>query len=145
MMMTRFVLTLLVGFMVSLGAAPSNAMVCEKYTGFKDFSERVVFNKNELKLFKAKGESKSLYYQKGAYIETDGRFQLLPNGKMIRGGYDEIARYKCDHTVVEVLAKNRAEMSNDRLCAEATLNGTWRSKGTSNQALTVPGLASPRR
>ena len=83
-MMTRFVLTLLVGLVVSLGATPSSAVVCEKYAGFKDFSERVVFNENELKSFKAKGEGKSLYYQKGSYTETEGRFQLLPNGKMIR-------------------------------------------------------------
>ena len=142
MMMTRFVLTLLIGLVVSLGAAPSYAMVCEKYAGFRDFSERVVFDENELKSFKAKGESKSLYYQKGSYIETHGRFQLLPNGKMIRGGYNEIARYKCDHTVDEVLAKNRTEMSNDRLCAEATLNGNWRS--TTGSSAYLVALAKRR-
>ncbi|MDC1001769.1 caspase family protein [Alphaproteobacteria bacterium] len=115
-MMTRFVLTLLVGLVVSLGtsAAFAETFECKRYTddshGFTTYRVFESWFPKRISLdiygWKSRSGSKALTKE-----EKDRKYRLLPNGKMIAGlkpnpGYKTVdnVRYKCDRTSLQLTA-----------------------------------------
>ena len=123
-MMTRFVFTLLIGLVVSLGttAAFAETFECKRYTddahGFTTYSAFESWFPKRINLspygWDAAGSgSKAVLKQK-----NKRKYRLLPNGKMIAGmepnpGFKTVdnVRYKCDRTSLQLAAglKNEHE------------------------------------
>ena len=148
-MMTRFVLTLLVGLVVSLGttAAFAETFACKRYTddsfGFTTYSVFESYFPKSISLDIYDWKSRS-GYKALTKEENNKKYRLLPNGKMIAGlkpkpGFKTVdnVRYKCDRTSLQLtaglerksadtqLASTFAGISDSRICIRATNSGKW--------------------
>ena len=151
-MMTRVLLTFLVGIVVSLGttAAVAETFVCKRYTddtlGFTTYSAFESWFPKSISLdiygWKSRSGYKALTKE-----ENRKKYRLLPNGKMIAGmkpnpGFKTVdnVRYKCDRTSLQWTAglerksgdtqaasasSSASYSSNDGLCNMATRDGSW--------------------
>ncbi|MDC1408942.1 hypothetical protein N8524_11585, partial [Candidatus Puniceispirillum sp.] len=115
-MMTRVLLTVLVGLLLSLGtsAAFADTFACKRYTddsfGFTTYSvfESWFPKRISLEIYGWKSRSG---YKALTKEEKDRKYRLLPNGKMIAGmkpkpGFKTVdnVRYKCDRTSLQLTA-----------------------------------------
>ena len=151
-MMTKSVLTLLIGIVVSSGtsAAFADTFVCKRYTddphGFTTYSVFESWFPKRISLeiydWKSRSDSKALTKE-----ENDRKYRLLPNGKMIAGmkpkpGFKTVdnVRYKCDRTSLQLsagledksinthIASAFAGMSDGQICIRATKSGEWEAR-----------------
>tara|TARA_B110001452_G_scaffold10896_1_gene9092 strand:- start:98 stop:1825 length:1728 start_codon:yes stop_codon:yes gene_type:complete len=150
--MTRFVLTLLIGLVVSLGtsAAFAETFECKRYTddshGFTTYSAFESWFPKRISLDIYDWKSRS-GYKALTKEEKDRKYRLLPNGKMIAGmkpnpGFKTVdnVRYKCDRTSFQLTAglekksgdtqtasasSSASYSSNAGLCNMATRDGEW--------------------